>query len=65
MLLSAHHLGGSLKEGEEKIKASNEIFVDVNALVSRCHWRASEEGLEVKKLLGYFETLKETVDKMK
>ena len=58
-------MGGSLKEGERKIREAKEIFVDVNALVSRCCWRASKEGLEAEYFLGYFETLTEKVGKIK
>ena len=32
-LCEAHHLGGSLKEGEYNIRAAKEPFVDANALV--------------------------------
>ena len=35
-LCEPHHLVGSLKEGEEKLRVCKEIFVDENALVSRC-----------------------------
>ena len=65
ILCDPHHLGGPLKEGEERIVAAKELFVDANVLVSRCCWRDSEERLEAEYFLGYFETLKEVVDKMK
>ena len=41
-----HQLGGTLKEGEDNIRAANELFVDANSLVSRFYWRDSKEGLE-------------------
>ena len=33
-----HHLGGSLKEGEDNIKEAKEIFLDTNALKLICCW---------------------------
>ena len=65
ILCEPHHFIGSLKEGEENIIETKELFVDANALVSRCCWRYSEEGLEEKKFLGDFETLTEAVNKLK
>ena len=58
-------MGGSLKEGEEKIRAMKEFFVDANALVSRCCWRDSKDILEGRYFLGDFETLKVAVAEMK
>ena len=36
-----HHLSGSLKEDRKKLRASMKNFVEINALVARCCWKAS------------------------
>ena len=58
-------MGGLLKESEERIIASKDLFVDVNALVPTCLWRASGGELEGEAFLRDLETLKEAIYKMK
>ena len=36
-----HHLIGSLKEDRKNLRAAMKTFVDINALVERCCWKAS------------------------
>ena len=64
-LCKPHHLGGSLKEGEEKPRASKELLVGVDFFMSRCCCKDSEEGMEEKYFMGDFETIKEEVAKTK
>ena len=57
-LCEPHHLGGSLKEGEEKLRESKELFINSNSLVSNCCWRYQGEDWGKQYFLGEFETLR-------
>ena len=46
-----HHLIKSLKEDRESIMASMNNFVDINALVARCCWKASRGEMEGESFL--------------
>ena len=41
LLCNLHHFSGSLKEEREKLMEPMKNFVDTNALVARCFWKAS------------------------
>ena len=55
----------SLKDDREKLMASMKNFVDTNAFVARCCWKASGGELEGESFLVEFIALKEGMVKMK
>ena len=46
ILCDTHHLSGSLKKDREKLMASMNNLVDINALVEICCWKASRGNIE-------------------
>ena len=46
ILCEPHNLSGSQKEDREKLMEAMNNFVDTNALVTRCCWKASIGELE-------------------
>ena len=40
ILCEMHNLSGSLKEDKNKLMVAMKNFVDINALVARCCWKA-------------------------
>ena len=65
LLFETHNLSGSLKEDRKKLMASMKNFVDINALVARCCWKASGGEMEGESFMGEYIELKEGMDKMK
>ena len=51
LLCEPHNLSGSLKEDRKKLMESMKNFVDINALVERCCWRASGGDMEGEAFL--------------
>ena len=51
-LCEPHNLSGSLKEDRKKLMLSMKNFVDINALVARCCWKASSEEVEGEAFMG-------------
>ena len=45
-----HHLSGSLKEDRKNLREAMKNFVDINALVARCCWKASGGDMEGEPL---------------
>ena len=60
-----HHLSGSLKEDKKNLREAMKNFVDINALVARCCWKASVGEMEGEYFLEDFLALKEGMAKMK
>ena len=60
-----HNLIGSLKYDKKKVRESIKNFVDINALVARCCWKASGEEMDGEAFLEECIALKEGMDKMK
>ena len=52
LLCETHNLGGSLKEDRKKLMEPMKNFVDVNALVARCCWKASGGEMEGEAFMG-------------
>ena len=46
LLCEPHNLSGSLKEDRNKLMEAMKTFVDINALVARCCWKASGGEME-------------------
>ena len=60
-----HHLSGSLKEDKNNLREAMKTFVDINALVARCCWKASGGEMEGEYFLEEFLALKEGMEKIK
>ena len=65
LLCEPHILSGSLKEDINKLMAAMKNFVDINALVARCCWKASGGEMEGEAFMEECITLKEGIAKMK
>ena len=65
LLYEPHHLSGSLKEDRENLMVAMNNFVDINALVARCCWKASGGEMEGEPSLEECIALKEGMAKMK
>ena len=65
ILFEPHHLIGSLKEEKKKLRLAMKNFVDINALVERCCWKASSGEMEGEAFLEECIALREGMDKMK
>ena len=65
ILCEPHHLSGSLKEDRENLMAAMNNIVDINAVVARCCWKASEGEIEGAAFLEECIALKEGMAKMK
>ena len=60
-----HHFIRSLKEDRKKLRASMENFVDINALLARCCWKASGGEMEGESLMEECIALKEGMENIK
>ena len=58
IISKSHNLSGSLKDDKEKLMASMNNFVDINALVTRCCWKYFVGELEGEAFLEEFIELK-------
>ena len=65
ILYEQHHFTGSLKEDREKLMASMNNLVDINALVERCYRKDYEGEMEGESLLEECIALKEGLEEMK
>ena len=61
LLCEPHQLRGSLKEDKEKLIAAMNNLANINALVTRCCWKASIGELEGEAFLEEFIGLKRHV----
>ena len=60
-----HHLSGSLKEDKRNLSEAIKNFVDINALVARCCWKASRGEMEGEYFLEECIALKEGMVNMR
>ena len=65
LLCEPHHFIGSLKEDREKLMEAMKKFVDINALVARCCWKASGGEMEGEAFMEECIELKEGMVNMK
>ena len=65
IICEPHNLSGSLKEDINKHRESMKTFVDINALVARCCWKASSGEMEGESFLEECIEMKEGMAKMK
>ena len=64
-LSEPHHLSGSLKENQEKLMESMKNFIGINALVTRCYWKALGGELQGESFLEECMVLKKSMAKIK